>query len=1016
MNLLYCHIQFLDEKGKQTDYHNLEKVELNLSATDRFSFDTEKNILQRLERDVSLPADFWVNGEAGSDHGNIYNINVIAGENGSGKTTAIRCLMRVLDSFYEATQKAEDDVIHDRVLLLLYENEIYYLLHYYPGGTRDLSIQTEGFTKKQICQYSYGKWEDLQRGIRGKGNRIAPLLRKTKVIYMTNTLSQYDYERHISNKETRLRKPFIYDVSIGSTLGSYGERYFPYEVYKQVKYVFDRDQISKRKDIPEFTMPQVLRISLRIQQMRERFSDDTEEKEPSGDTGQILTKYLGKLCADAFCKNLELCLTDNSKAVKLFYDKADVYSQNELKKRIRSTADMFVKIVRNVQYKGYIKTKITCATVLPNRNIVGGSEAGILWVWDAVTGQCLHVMEGKSHSSVKKDTITCVTACSDRMIISGHADHTLRVWDTQTCQCVRVISGHTGSITGVEVLPDRNEVISCSNDGTVRIWNYINGKCLKIINVADDKITCMAVSPDGKSVGVAVGRTLHVFDVLTGECLYLLREHERSITCVAAISNDRYITGSDDKTLRIWDIRMENAGQCVSKYTHTNKITGVVVFPDGHAVASSEDDVSINWDASYGWSSSNHYWKITRDVYKAILSDQEIICISRDGRLWTWNTEAQQSTNEFSEYHKYLDRLDIMEAAGKVAGTNPYSKPQSYYDGLYGFAQMLMTYCLEYVDFIFEKRRVLFSRFTQTEDKNTFELSLKAIKETDMIFKELTEFVQKYRYTCEPVYTIDFDWGLSSGEENMLRIFSNLYFIFDRDYNNSEKYGEYRIYNYPSNPGNEIQECNTILLFMDEADLTLHPEWQRRLIAILTTFIPQIYPASCAKDIQLVLTTHSPLLLGDIPNENITYLFNRKGRGDSSYRAVEGETFGQNIHTILKENFFLNNGTVGAFAAGKINRTAKRLSEIKNHIGENTDDAEMEKILTIIDLVAPGVLRNRLIELYMEAMSVLNRRKEKDETDTNERRRTDELIEELLKLSPKERNYVFEQSAVRRRK
>lgn len=343
----------------------------------------------------------------------------------------------------------------------------------------------------------------------------------------------------------------------------------------------------------------------------------------------------------------------------------------------------------------------------------------------------------------------------------------------------------------------------------------------------------------------------------------------------------------------------------------------------------------------------------------------------------------------------------------------------------------LMDNCLSYLRFLEEQRDTLFSRFRRI-DENTFELSLDAMKaekdektngkkERDA-YQVLISFMQKYRYSCEPTYTIDFDWGLSSGEENMLRIFSSLYHVFDRDYS-SGHYGDYKIYNNEAHIDryDGKMECNTVLLFMDEADLTLHPEWQRRLIEILTTCIPRIYPASCAKDIQLILTTHSPLILGDIPSENITYLFNNTEKKEippspvpkptESEPAVPyrpRETFGQNIHTILKENFFLGNGTVGAFAGNKINWIAKRLDEI-SRINPNSNDfnlykEELEDLQRYIRIVAPGVLRARLEQMYRVAEAAVRTFQE----TIGQKSTMEKLLSEANALSADERERLIE--------
>ena len=245
----------------------------------------------------------------------------------------------------------------------------------------------------------------------------------------------------------------------------------------------------------------------------------------------------------------------------------------------------------------------------------------------------------------------------------------------------------------------------------------------------------------------------------------------------------------------------------------------------------------------------------------------------------------------------------------------------------------------------------------------------------------------------------------------MLRFFSNLYHIFD-----GKGGDEHKIYNV-NGPSSLKTQCDTALIFLDEADLTMHPEWQRRLIAILSFFLPRIYPASCVRDMQLILSTHSPLILGDIPSENITYLFAKEQEMETDQNIQNlqnqpakdecpaspphpGETFGQNIHTILKENFFLENGTVGAFAARKINGLAQRLIALKKQAADPaTKDfspilAELPEISQLINLVAPGVLRTQLDMLYRDV---------EDRTRHQDHAEMERLLEAWKALPPEKR-------------
>lgn len=211
----------------------------------------------------------------------------------------------------------------------------------------------------------------------------------------------------------------------------------------------------------------------------------------------------------------------------------------------------------------------------------------------------------------------------------------------------------------------------------------------------------------------------------------------------------------------------------------------------------------------------------------------------------------------------------------------------------------------------------------------------------------LTKFMECYRNTCVPYYFLDFSWGLSSGEENLLRLFASLFYTFDSSNKN--------LYNWFG--GKRRSQCDSVILIMDEPDLTFHPEWQRQLIQILTAFLPLEFGHCEINDLQVILTTHSPLLLGDIPANNVIYL------GENESNGVRN-TFGQNIHTILKDSFFLANGTLGAFAADKINNTAEKLRH-----SEEITSQEIEGCKSIVDLVAPGVLKGKLTELYEKTVN-----------------------------------------------
>ncbi len=109
------------------------------------------------------------------------------------------------------------------------------------------------------------------------------------------------------------------------------------------------------------------------------------------------------------------------------------------------------------------------------------------------------------------------------------------------------------------------------------------------------------------------------------------------------------------------------------------------------------------------------------------------------------------------------------------------------------------------------------------------------------------------------------------------------------------------------------------IFLLDEPELSLHPQWQKgllnQIIKLLEQFTDNKY--------QLIITSHSPFLLSDLPKENAIFL----EKGKQKYPFAESQTFGANIHTLLSDGFFMNNGLMGEFAKEKIEEI-KRFYEL----------------------------------------------------------------------------------------
>jgi WD40 repeat protein len=85
-------------------------------------------------------------------------------------------------------------------------------------------------------------------------------------------------------------------------------------------------------------------------------------------------------------------------------------------------------------------------------------------IWNAATGETVHVLEGH-----EGDVNSLAWNPSGTRIVSGGQDQTLRIWDSATGECLLVLEGHDGAVSDVEWSPDGARIYSSSND-SIRIW------------------------------------------------------------------------------------------------------------------------------------------------------------------------------------------------------------------------------------------------------------------------------------------------------------------------------------------------------------------------------------------------------------------------------------------------------------------------------------------------------------------------------------------------------------------
>ncbi len=235
------------------------------------------------------------------------------------------------------------------------------------------------------------------------------------------------------------------------------------------------------------------------------------------------------------------------------------------------------------------------------------------------------------------------------------------------------------------------------------------------------------------------------------------------------------------------------------------------------------------------------------------------------------------------------------------------------------------------------------------ENKGTPELSIIPGQENRLFMEELLLHYEGLSYAFP---FLSFSFGASSGENALLSLWADLYGIWEDLKKESGR------------TNGQTPDCNTLLLILDEADLSLHPRWQRMYMKWLTAFCRRYFLPMI--NIKLIITTHSPVILSDFPPNSVCYL-RKDDNGHISSRTGGIQTFGNHIHTLCMDSFFLDEcGTMGAFAQEKLGAIAELLLTQRN--GNN----EIRDIKTIISYVGEGLLREKLEHALEESNEGIN--------------------------------------------
>lgn len=182
----------------------------------------------------------------------------------------------------------------------------------------------------------------------------------------------------------------------------------------------------------------------------------------------------------------------------------------------------------------------------------------------------------------------------------------------------------------------------------------------------------------------------------------------------------------------------------------------------------------------------------------------------------------------------------------------------------------------------------------------------------------------------------------------------------------------YHIQNLRSIPtnGSRVRYGN-VCLVLDEVEICFHPDYQRTFVKRFLDTVSSMQ-LNHAFGIHVIITTHSPFLLSDIPLENILSLDD----GEPKKMALRN-TFCANVYDLLNNPFFMQQ-FIGDFASEKLD---KLVEEVNQEGG--LDEAAYENLKAKVEMIGDDFVHDRLLEKLSERYSKLailrNRERELNE-------------------------------------
>ncbi len=202
-------------------------------------------------------------------------------------------------------------------------------------------------------------------------------------------------------------------------------------------------------------------------------------------------------------------------------------------------------------------------------------DSAALKIWEIATGRELLTINAAIQYPGR------ITYSPDGSRIAGGLAGVLKLWDALSGQEVASFPVN-GEFTAYS--PDGRMIVS-QRQGTATLWDIATKRPLFSSRVCSAMVRSVAFSSDSKLVAATGEMPVRVWDVTTGEERFVLKGHTANVDTLEFLPNGHQIAaGSYDGVIKIWDLAAINEATVLRG--HRSWVRGLAFSPDRRLLAS----------------------------------------------------------------------------------------------------------------------------------------------------------------------------------------------------------------------------------------------------------------------------------------------------------------------------------------------------------------------------------------------------------------------------------------------